>query len=884
MGLALLIAGRSLFQRPGRTLFSMLGIALGIATVVGVITLDMNTILGLARPNKGGRPDLELRPLPGKPGETQPTTAATAKLGTLEGVSLATAFFQNDAAVYTDAAARAAAGRTPKPSRVRLFALEADVLPQLNLYRLLDGRDLDPASDPQAGEVLIGQPLADDLGLDLGDRLWVSRAKRLARSECIGGKMEQVHDLAPDEPVAESLVVVGILARESLGYRSRGQVVIVDFELGKRLFDGVRIQARYWGRRDPNVDIERLKSSLSATYSLKLEKNVILGQAADERAFRTGVRMTGLLALVLGLYVIFHTLSMSLTERVTEVATLHALGVTRRGIAGIFLFEAVLLAGGGALLGLAGGLGLARGLLALGITTLGTGKEIDVFVIPWGQVLTLSALGFGMALIGSVYPLSRIGRTSTAAALRGEGMGASGVSRGFQVFFALLLLVILPGLYFVLVPVLGEFTAPLVTILLAGVGFLATLIAVPLLMPSLLAGACTALARPLTTIWPLAGQLAARAMSQSPTRIAVSASAIALVAGGLVGLKGMTRSLRGEVEVWAQEALKDKVFVKDLPDVNYEQMVEHLAAFPGVIGVERGSARAYDQFLLIGIDADGVSGFGPMVENPALVAKLSQGRGMILSRRLARDLDYGVGDHLYVTKADGDLVEFNVIAVTDAYGYFPHPDERMYGVVAEEAMSDAFCLGLTRVRDLVVRLGPGGDAGVVEAAVRDFLVGKATDEATQRVHFEVGADLRTQHVEDVDRDFVLFDILIGLTAALAALGVLNGQLLTALERSKEIGVLKALGTSRRQVAGMVLLEALVIGLAGGAVGCAMGAGLVPLVVKALEELAGLALPQLGAGPWVPLALAGSCLLTVLAGLYPIWRMNRFDAVRAVRTG
>jgi len=881
MGLALLIAGRSLLQRPGRTLFSALGIALGIATVVGVITLDMNTILGLARPNKGGRPDLELRVLPGGPGSTG---GGSAELGNLEGVSLATAFFQNDASVYTDAAAREAAGRDPKPARVRLFALEADVLPELNLYRLIEGRDLDPGPDLALGEVLIGQPLAEDLGIALGDRLWVSRTKRLARSECIGGKMQVVHDVAPDNPIAESLVVVGILARESLGYRSRGQVVIVDFEQGKRLYDGVRIQTRYWGRRDPNVDVERLKTSLSASYSLKLEKNVILGQAADERAFRTGVRMTGLLALVLGLYVIFHTLSMSLTERVIEVATLHALGLTRRGIAGVFLFEAVLLAGGGALLGLVAGLGLARGLLALGITTLGTGKQIDLFVIPWGQALTLTALGFGIALVGSIYPLSRISRTSTAAALRGEGMEQGGVSRGFQIFFALLLLVILPGLYFVLVPVLGEFTAPLVSILLAGVGFLATLVAVPLLMPSLLAGACTAIARPLTAIWPLSGQLATRAMSQSPTRIAVSASAIALVAGGLVGLKGMTRSLRGEVEVWADEALAGKVFIKDLPDVNYDQLVEHLAGFPGVVGVERGSARAYDQFLLIGVDPQGVGGFGPLAERPSLVAKLEHGHGIILSRRLARDLNYTVGDKLYVTKADGDLVEFSVIAVTDAYGYFPHPDERMYGVVSEQAMSDAFCLDLVRVRDLVVRLDSGGDPGVVEAAVRDYLVGKATDEAAQRVHFEVGASLRTQHVEDVDRDFVLFDILIGLTAALAALGVLNGQLLTALERSKEIGVLKALGTSRGQVAGMVLLEALVIGLAGGAVGCAMGAGLIPLVVRALEELAGLALPQLGAGPWVPLALAGACLLTALAGLYPIWRMNRFDAVRAVRTG
>ena len=140
------------------------------------------------------------------------------------------------------------------------------------------------------------------------------------------------------------------------------------------------------------------------------------------------------------------------------------------------------------------------------------------------------------------------------------------------------------------------------------------------------------------------------------------------------------------------------------------------------------------------------------------------------------------------------------------------------------------------------------------------------------------------HLRDIQRDFVLFDVLIVLTAALAALGVLNGQLLAALERSKEIGVLKALGTTRGQIAGMVMIESLVIGLVGGGIGVGLGAVMIPVVVGALQDLAGLALPIRGAGSWLVTALALASTLTLVAGLYPIWRMNRFDAVRAVRTG
>ena len=172
--------------------------------------------------------------------------------------------------------------------------------------------------------------------------------------------------------------------------------------------------------KDPSIDLERLQQSLASSYSYALNRGVVVGQAAEERAFRTGVRMLGLLALVLGLYVIFHTLSMSLTERVLEVGTLHALGSTRAQIGRVFFAEAALLSGAGAVLGALLGVGLARLATRAGITTLGVGKAVQGFHVPWGTVGALTAVGFLVALVGSVYPLVAIGGADTVAALRGE--------------------------------------------------------------------------------------------------------------------------------------------------------------------------------------------------------------------------------------------------------------------------------------------------------------------------------------------------------------------------------------------------------------------------------------------------------------------------------
>jgi len=152
------------------------------------------------------------------------------------------------------------------------------------------------------------------------------------------------------------------------------------------------------------------------------------------------------------------------------------------------------------------------------------------------------------------------------------------------------------------------------------------------------------------------------------------------------------------------------------------------------------------------------------------------------------------------------------------------------------------------------------------------------------VRFETGSELLAFQLADIGRDFVLFDILLGLTALLAGVGVLNGQLLSALERAQELGILRALGTSRRQIAGTVLLESAILGATGGAVGLCVGSALTPLVVRALELVSGLPLPQRFAGAALAACFAGALLVTLLAGLYPIWRMNRLDPVRAVRMG
>jgi putative ABC transport system permease protein len=216
-----------------------------------------------------------------------------------------------------------------------------------------------------------------------------------------------------------------------------------------------------------------------------------------------------------------------------------------------------------------------------------------------------------------------------------------------------------------------------------------------------------------------------------------------------------------------------------------------------------------------------------------------------------------------------------VIAISDAYGYFPHPDERLYGVVADRFQKQHQCLETEELTEFAVRMERGSDPADLEAKLQAFA-------PTARLQLKRGAELKLEHLEDLERDFALFDLILGLTALLAALAVLNGQLLRALERFRELGVMRALGASRRQLAGAVLIESTVTGLLGGALGTALGAALVPVVVRALETLSGLDLPPVGAGPWLWMVPLLAVTLALLASIYPIWFMGRMDPTRAVR--
>lgn len=873
MGLITTIVRGSLWRRPGRTLSSIIGVALGIAIVVAIFTVDYNTV-HRSQPKAGKsewKADLEVRPARdlSDPGGT---------LSDVPGVGESTVVYK------ATVEASVPEGRTTKS--VSLIALDGVAVSKMDLLVIEAGEYLHSDLD----SVLIGRALAEQLSLRPGDELNLAKPKRAVRKNCVDGEFVAPRVRAVEQ-IQTTFKIAGILTFENVGRLGGGSMVVINSGAATDLFGGSFLEPNYWVARDPNVAIERLQAGLESNFSYNFRAGSIVGQKADERAFRSGVRLAGLMALALGLFVIFHTLSMSLVERMREVAVMSALGASRFQVAKIFFAEALTIAGCAGALGFGGGLLLGRTMLNMGISSLGiTDKVKGHLQIPWTETLSLTALGVGIALIGSVFPLLRSQSANMVSALRGEDLEVETKShRGFNFLAAVLILGILPTVFFSLVPLVGEGGEELLSVVIMCIAVLALLLGTPLLVPGIMEVMARKLAGPLSRWSPFSGLLAARSVSRNPTRIAASVVAIALVTAAFVSVRGLTGSLHLETKIWAAEAVDHKVFVRNLGAADWQGLKDFLRTDSGVIGVEPGSSRIESPFRIVGIDPESAKSYGPLAEDPKLLRAFESGPGVIISSRIAVQKGLGVGDTVPIATPSAGIKDFTVLAVSDSYGYFNDPHERAYGVTNIEHLRKLFCLDTGTTDSAAIRLREGD--GFPEA--RGRMLGKtrqalasmgAPPAQVGAVRLETGSSIRAHEIFDILRDFLVFDVIIFLTLLIAGVGVLNGQLLSAMERFKELGVLRALGANRRQIRNSVLIESAVIGIAGSVIGVVLGAGLLYIMIDALRLLSGLELPQVGL-QWDYLwAGLGAFTVTILSGLYPIWRMNRMDAVRAVRTG
>ncbi len=865
MSLTSFIVFRNWASSRLRLLLTLCGIALGTAIVVAIYVMDHNTIQSrlLAQDPQRGRVDLELRSM--APDATP--ARVLADLGGRTGVARTAAWRQAfgrvtaagkdlDAAVF---------GIGPLPAPIRHYVVNR-------------GRDLEAADDePAAPGVLLGGEAARMLGVDVGARVRVGEPQLGQRYECRDGRLVPIAAPAGAVRFEVEATVVGVLEPERLGKRNFGQMLVCGLDLAGRL--QVRGDNAYQIVRDEGADLDRLRNELRGQYVVQDARGVLIGEGADERAFRNGLKVLGGLALLLGMYIVFQTLSHSLVARIRQLGLLRCLGAGSGAITRIFLFDALMLGVVGSLLGIALGLVLAWILRANHVTSLGIGKEWSTFEIPVFPVAWTAGLGVLFTITGAMFPLVRARQVPALDILQARGIApgkGDGVDllRSINVWMFALLVFALPLAYLAMTPLAVEEGSETRMVLLQLGGMLGLFGSVLLLAPWIVAWLGRALLLPFRLFTPMAGWLVGKVIARSPGRVAAAVCGLSAVLLALLGLKSLTASLRAEVDQFAQQALADRLFLRTSPCT--PEAAAKLATVPGVDHVEiYEGLETSGGFLLRGLDVKSAAGRGgPLEGDQALVARYADTRvrTLVVSRRLAKARSWREGDLVPMLDKNGVPVAYQVLRIDDRCGF--DSDERAFAIAAPHWLRQDFCIVETCVEHLTVRGRPGADFAAITAAARNLLPSVPMSKPGYEIH--------GYFAHDVDKDFRLFDVLLFLMLVLAGVGLLNGMTIAALGRVRELGVLRALGMGRNALGGSFLLEGAITALLASLLSLGLAVPLAWVLVPGMNAVAKLDAPVTLPYEWFLGVPAAALATSVFAAIVPALRALRQSPSESVR--
>lgn len=742
---------------------------------------------------------------------------------------------------------------------------------------------VDPFAEPPFRDYLAAD--GSGAGDVLAPLLTVPGAVVLARSTAERAGLAPGRSLTLDGGSREArATLVGLLEPgDALARRAVEGLILADIATAQELLD----RAGRLDRIDLLVPDEpgAARRMLARVHAVLPAGVVVI--AADEQqatvkamtdAFRLNLSALALMALVVGMFLVFNTVRFSVLQRRRTLATLRVLGVTRREVFGLVLTEALILGAVGAALGLA--LGAVLGRLAVGLVT----QTInDLFFVANVREVTMApatiargmVLGVAAAAAAALLPALEAMSVPPVAAMR-----RSDVERGARAAapraLALGLVVAAGGGAVLLVP--GQ------RVDLGFAGLAGVLLAFALAAPAVTL-VVMALAGPVAgRLLGVVGRMAPRDVTRALSRTAVAIAALAVAVSVSIGVQVMVDSFRASVEDWLAGTLRADVFVSARsvgPTVARGALdpraLRHLAALPQVArattaldaAVRSPDAGAVD-LVVVGDDLAGerrryVDALGP----PAAVWRAVTDGAVIVSEPFARRLALGAGDEL-VLVTDAGPRGFRVAGVFRDYA-------SSHGVVL---MADAVYRSHwqdDRLTSVALDLVPGADPDALVTRLRRELAPFGAVEVRST------RGLREAVLGVFDRAFAITGALRLLAVVVAFMGVLSALLSLQLERAREHATLRATGLTRRQLGGLTLLESGLVGATAGLLSWPAGLSLALVLIHVINRRSfGWTVDaHVGSGPFV-LALALAVAAALLAGAFPAWRLGRLPIAQALR--
>ena len=656
-------------------------------------------------------------------------------------------------------------------------------------------------------------------------------------------------------------------------------IAVFDLPTAQRLFNKEGELDVVYVAGASDVSPSQLASEIRPVLPETAQVQTADAQAADESAetqegvgyFRYFLLAFGGIALFVGSFVIANTLSITVAQRVRELATLRTLGASRRQVLWSVILEALVVGVLASVVGLFLGLGLAAGMNAL-LEVIGIDLPSAGLVFSTRTIVVCLLVGTVIALLASLRPALRATGVPPIAAVReGAVLPRSRFARfGLVTALAVVALAVLLLGY-------GVFADDLATstrLLSLGGGVLLLFLGVALVAPRLVRPLAAVLGLPGARLGGTAGRLARDNATRNPSRTASTAAAlmigIALVTLVAVLAQGLRTSFEDAV---------DELFVADyalIPSGDFSAVsgasasaVEGVPGVTAVSSIRSGTAQVFgDEVGVNGVDPNLAEAVDMTWYRGSKSVPAELGRdGAFVKQDYAEDHDLGLGSPIGLKTPTGELLELRVEGIfAEPKGGSPFADVAISSAVFDGAYNE-----LESEFTFINMEGGASDANTqrLEAALADFPDAKV----------QTRDEFKDEQISALNSVLNVLYALLGLSVIVSLFGIVNTLVLSVFERTRELGMLRAIGMTRRQVRRMIRYESIVTALIGATLGIAVGMFLAALVTQALSD-EGIVF----AVPFVSLVvfLLAAIAVGMLAAILPARRASRLNVLEALQ--
>ena len=716
-----------------------------------------------------------------------------------------------------------------------------------------------------ARQVAIDPATAEDEGYAIGDSI----------------------DIRARGPV-EEFEIVGLAKFGSVD--SIGGATVAYFSIGEaqRVFekdgqlDGIQVAA------EPGTTaealIERIEPLLPAQTQVLTATEQADSDASDVEEFTSFIQYFllafGGIALFVGAFVIFNTLSITVAQRTREFATLRTLGGSRRQLLWSVVLEAFIIGFLASVVGLFLGLVLAAGLNAV-FVSFGIDLPSSGTVFATRTIVVSLIVGTAVTVVAGIVPAMRATRVAPIAAVREGATPPAGRFARFAPAFSILLVV--GALVAVLVGMFSSGLGVGTALGLIGVGVVLLFFGIALVSARLVGPIASLIGIVSVRIGGASGRLARENATRNPSRTASTAAALmiglTLVTFVAVIARGLTSSVEDAIDY---QLVTDYALVSENGFTPFEPGIdEALANDPSLtVSPVRGENTrvqttsvdgiAEVSAQLTGIDPATISSvydFDWEEGSDAAVMALATDAAVV-ERDFAADNELAVGDPFQVQGPSGDVVGLTVAATYDAPEFWGMLGEVSVPIQTFDALIDSPRNVYTFV--LV-------DGGVNEATKVELEATLAAD--FPGIEVDTQSDFKDRFEQNVSQFLNLLFVLLALSVIVSLFGMVNTLILSVFERTRELGMLRAVGMTRRQARRMIRHESVITALIGAAIGIPLGIGLAAIITARLSDQ--------GFGfsiPWLQIVIFAivAVLAGILAAVFPARRAARLNVLRALQ--